>query len=147
MSIRAVVTNTLTALRSSSSTLRPFLLTPTQSRNLSDPKPEPHRTETTGVTSSASEEAKGLASDLAGKMDSSGKSETGTGSGHGVPGDTGNPIYDTADKIGSMHSKSTENPSILSSGGTIGKQFNRKRLSHPTPAPGLGFMYSYIDFF
>ena len=66
--------------------------------------------------------------DLAGKMDSSGKSDIGTGSGHDVPDDTGSPIYSAADTVGSMHSKSTKNHSILSSGGTIGKQFNRKSL-------------------
>ncbi|KAF8457729.1 hypothetical protein BGX38DRAFT_1085977 [Terfezia claveryi] len=57
-------------------------------------------------------------------MDSSGKSDIGSGSGHGVPGETGNPIYSAADTIGSMHSKSSNNPSILSSGGAIGRQFN-----------------------
>ena len=43
----------------------------------------------------------------------------------------GNPIYDAADAVGSVHSKSTENPSVLSSGGAIGKQFNREYICRP----------------
>lgn len=33
-------------------------------------------------------------------------------------------MYDAADKVGQMHNKSSENPSVISSGGAIGKQFN-----------------------
>lgn len=70
--------------------------------------------------------ARAAAEDMKNKFQSSGKTDVGSGSGHGVPGETGNPIYDAADKVGEKYDKNVkgDRESTLSSGGAVGSKFN-----------------------
>jgi pyruvate/2-oxoglutarate dehydrogenase complex dihydrolipoamide acyltransferase (E2) component len=76
------------------------------------------------AASQTAQKANAAADELADRFQASGKTDVGSGSGHGVPGQTGNPVYDAADRIGQSHGKSTQNPSAISSGGAVGSKFN-----------------------
>ncbi|KAI5808474.1 hypothetical protein DFH27DRAFT_539355 [Peziza echinospora] len=76
------------------------------------------------AASQTARDVKDTASQAAQKAQASGKTDVGSGSGQGVPGQTGNPIYDAADRVGKSHGKSTQNPSAISSGGSVGSKFN-----------------------
>lgn len=133
MYTRTILSKSYAVARSSTtSTLRPFFLTPIQSRNMASDrksKSNPKIVETTDTVENTVEGAKQIAEEFGTTLDAMGKSDVGSGSGHGVPGQTGNPVYDAADKVGTMHNKGSDNPSVFSSGGAIGKQFNRKSIS------------------